>query len=1076
MAPRKKRGRNDDMEEYIADCHLQTKKPATATQHLHTHYEPDQRAIQSFITVTITSAPPALTSPSTFGTSKLPPFMAVENHIEDEFEGGNIEDEREGSNEDEREGSNELEGCDVEALGLGHILSQLADLQGQTQKRRRTQADHPLLCWIPYIDTYVSELLRLEGRGDVAGQSTCAGAGCEASVESTHRSFRCRDCQDLCLYCLDCICIYHASKPFHRIQAWNGIHFERVSLKTLGLHIQLGHADGSNCPHPDNAFNNDFTIIDSDGIHEVSLDYCSCPQSPPKPVQLLRARLFPSTVIDPRTAATFRVLETFQMLTFTSKVSGYEYYRSLVRRTDNTGTSPPPDRYHSFLRIVREWRHVRLMKRMGRGHDAAGVRGTKEGQCAVLCPACPIPGVNLPANWKDHPTSQQWLYSLFLGIDANFRLKRLNVSNDERDPGLNHGYAYIVENTKFNQYLHNYGNLIPDDKSTCNNHDAIKSASMRGGKGTAASGLGTIECSRHDMKRPNSVGDLQKGERYVNMDYFFLSSLKSNIPERLVVSYDIACQWSRNLPSRCGLYPPNPISSGEIDVTYLVPKFHLPAHVAKCQIDYSFNLVPGVGRTDGEAPERGWAAANGVAMSTKEMGPGSRRDTLDDHFGDYNWRKITHIAETFSRKSLEAIKAREEHVEAFLEFDAALPMALTTAWTKLCWTWEADRSQENPFSKSQRVMSEADVRLQLAEEDARELARGSQISLHDDVSASMLIFQGLELQELQRRHALDVAKLGEHSTSLQQVKVVERSTSLKRKIDAWIEVQHLYMPAIALLRAHADCEGGGRPPAVENIELFLPSAIVGVCVCEPHLLKYEWQFRYAQAEGSLDDLRGLLLMRSMINTLLNRLEARIRRTSMKYRKIQEALVALSVPLLETSWTKVLQVLNDSDITGLTSMDDSGSEGRKRLTWIWNVQGIGADADESTQATLHIEWCKARARAHRWQEECLLLAEEMRRVVAFFSWQAEDWRRTARKVENQLPTSSETIEAVAATEIHAKNIVREGKIAYAHLQGNLHDKIKCHCENAWADLCSKLQYMEGMDATIMAEHQHTRLGD
>jgi hypothetical protein len=47
-------------------------------------------------------------------------------------------------------------------------------------------------------------------------------------------------------------------------------------------------------------------------------------------------------VVDPKTAATFRVLETFQMLSFTSKVSAFEYYRSLSRRTDNTGTCPPP--------------------------------------------------------------------------------------------------------------------------------------------------------------------------------------------------------------------------------------------------------------------------------------------------------------------------------------------------------------------------------------------------------------------------------------------------------------------------------------------------------------------------------------------------------------------------------------------------------------------------------------------------------------------------------------------------------------------------------------------------------------
>lgn len=115
-----------------------------------------------------------------------------------------------------------------------------------------------------------------------------------------------------------------------------------TSLKALGLRVQLGHSDLSPCSNPENAFNDDFTIIDSDGLHQVSLDYCGCQRADPKRVQLLRARLFPSTIVDPKTAATFRVLETFQMLSFTSKVSAYEYYRSLARRTDNTGTNPPP--------------------------------------------------------------------------------------------------------------------------------------------------------------------------------------------------------------------------------------------------------------------------------------------------------------------------------------------------------------------------------------------------------------------------------------------------------------------------------------------------------------------------------------------------------------------------------------------------------------------------------------------------------------------------------------------------------------------------------------------------------------
>jgi hypothetical protein len=82
-------------------------------------------------------------------------------------------------------------------------------------------------------------------------------------------------------------------------------------------------------------------------------------------------------------------------------------------------------------------------------------------------------------------------------------------------------------------------------------------------------------------------------------------------------------------------------------IRFLVPKFHLLSHVEACNLAFSFNLTKGVGRTDGEAPERGWANINPAAQSTKEMGPGTRRDTLDDHFGDWNWKKIIKLGKIF---------------------------------------------------------------------------------------------------------------------------------------------------------------------------------------------------------------------------------------------------------------------------------------------------------------------------------------------------------------------------------------------------------------------------------------------
>lgn len=102
-------------------------------------------------------------------------------------------------------------------------------------------------------------------------------------------------------------------------------------------------------------------------------------------------------------------------------------------------------------------------------------------------------------------------------------MRRLDVSNPLRDPPFNKGYAYIVEEVAYKNYLAEYGEKIEADPvSTCNSYNAIKMAESRGGKGIATSGIGAVDCIRHDMKRPVSVGSLQKGERYVSYEVFRL--------------------------------------------------------------------------------------------------------------------------------------------------------------------------------------------------------------------------------------------------------------------------------------------------------------------------------------------------------------------------------------------------------------------------------------------------------------------------------------------------------------------------------------------------------------------------
>ncbi|KAG1879205.1 hypothetical protein F4604DRAFT_1923360 [Suillus subluteus] len=108
--------------------------------------------------------------------------------------------------------------------------------------------------------------------------------------------------------------------------------------------------------------------------------------------------------------------------------------------------------------------------------------------------------------------------------------------------------------------------------------------------GLTATGVGMIDCARHDMKLPNGVGDLQKGEQYINMDYIMCSALLIFAMSMINISYDIACQWHKRLWTWMEtmpewLCPPHESSL----IQFFMPKFHIQAHVNKCRKNFSFN-------------------------------------------------------------------------------------------------------------------------------------------------------------------------------------------------------------------------------------------------------------------------------------------------------------------------------------------------------------------------------------------------------------------------------------------------------------------------------------------------------
>ncbi|KIJ39693.1 hypothetical protein M422DRAFT_174843, partial [Sphaerobolus stellatus SS14] len=117
------------------------------------------------------------------------------------------------------------------------------------------------------------------------------------------------------------------------------------------------------------------------------------------------------------------------------------------------------------------------------------------------------------------------------------------------------------------------------------------------------------------------------------------------------VSYDVACKYNINFERRIThldwpLVTPRELRLlKNINLNWLVPKFHLAAHVEGCADKYSFNWTKNVGRTCGENVESNWSSLNGLATSVREMGFGNRRDAISDAMLHHNWWKNTNESE-----------------------------------------------------------------------------------------------------------------------------------------------------------------------------------------------------------------------------------------------------------------------------------------------------------------------------------------------------------------------------------------------------------------------------------------------
>ncbi|KAJ6609453.1 hypothetical protein B0H10DRAFT_1813813, partial [Mycena sp. CBHHK59/15] len=554
--------------------------------------------------------------------------------------------------------------------------------------------------------------------------------------------------------CEKCCIEEHARNPLHSLKEWNGEFWVDRSLYDLGLIYQLGHG-GLRCPYPDSRTLT-MVVINLPFVHNVWYRYCKCQKGAhlSNVQQCLRNQWYPATVTDPSTCATFLTLETFRLQNVVGNMNAHDFVTAIERQTNAAScTGIDWHRYKEFIRMSRQWAFLKRIKRAGRAHDPLGLAATVLRECAVRCWACPHDGRNLPTDWRDVNPKDKFLYMLIVALDANFRLKNRMRPNEHPDPSLGPGWGYFVEPESYREHLKNY--VAEKDVRTlptCIAFAALLQKDTRGTTGLRTSGVGGCVCAHHECVLPNGIGDLQKGERFSNMDFILLAAVAAFVIQWLTISYDISCQWKRTFPARNAKMPQDmQLQLNAISVQCALPVWHAGSHEEACQSTNSLSYKPGVGRTDGEGVERTWSVLNPAAFHTKDMSQGNRVDTLEDKIDSHNFLKNLGLGDSLHRKLALARTERDRQVKNFEQVSSTVERDVRTLWQKQINEWLQDETKPNPYLRHKRdAPTEAQVRAELKREEERDAASGK-IPLHG-TSATAFLAGGLQIEDAQYVH------------------------------------------------------------------------------------------------------------------------------------------------------------------------------------------------------------------------------------------------------------------------------------------------------------------------------------
>ncbi|KAI1787177.1 hypothetical protein LXA43DRAFT_896623 [Ganoderma leucocontextum] len=620
----------------------------------------------------------------------------------------------------------------------------------------------------------------------------------------------CDDCFPPRRKCLDCILQSHCEHPFHRIRAWDPTQrfWKPVQLGEIGYELALEH-DGARCPGAPSQ-GRDFIVVHDHGIARLPIVYCNCPRAPDATSQLMRAGLWPATWEKPRSAITLQALKIFESLTVNAHTTAHDFIAHLERLSDIVAPDDVKDRVREFRIAVRTYNFVRACRR-------AGVEPRAElpvGCLAVLCPACPQPNHNMRPGWEER--AQEYVDALHFCIDGNFHFNLKPKHTDPKDFPLTKGAAYFAHEDDFKTYIATT-KPYPNEPSTCSQFVAMGAGKYKG----PVSGIIALVC-RHNLVLQGGIVDLTKGEKFLYVDFGYVSAMQRYRPLRmLIMMYDINCQYIKNLSRRLldqfsddKIKTFKSIQSADLPdcIVAGIGKYHAPMHTPECRPFFSLNNLPGVGDTFGENAEQKWADIEGISRATKEMAPGHRHDKLNDQNSDANAKLVHGMVDYLFEKHEVAVKRLADAEEYLKSVEESIAdNALIATWRKEHDEWEVNvlnvkkhGSMDAPFEVGRQTsLTTQMIVAQLSQEHEKEGNRHG-IALLDAMEAAFRL-EDTRLDLLRKINASD-------GTAADCKKITAKVEHYRRDLRICSdEFEILLAPAVAKAIEDADALGARLP-------------------------------------------------------------------------------------------------------------------------------------------------------------------------------------------------------------------------------------------------------------------------